>query len=554
MTPEERVAELVAEFDGDGLCLADKLCDRHDPQAVAFTVVTPDLDRADLTFGQLRQRSEAFAAALVHLGVQPGDRVATLMGKSVDLPVAQLGIWRAGAVQVPLFTEFAPPAIALRLRAAEPSVVLCDAGLRAKLDVDMDVDVDMDMDEALPSYRVIQVGGEVPPGKHRLDRLIRRALDRDWPVPDVVGDGDTEFVRLFTSGTTGEPKGVPVTYKAVACFQAYLEFALDVRDDDVYWNTADPAWAYGLYYGIIAPMAAGRRSILLTSPVNTALNWALVADLGVTHLCGAPTSYRALRRSGEAAPRGLKLRRLTAAGEPLTPELIAWAERDLGIAIHNHFGQSELGMCAANAWHPDLAGSPKPGSLGRALPGWGLAILSADLQRLPAGKIGRVAVEIERSPVMWFMGYVAAPELTRTRFTPDGRWYLTGDAGYVDDDGDLFYAARDDDVIITGGYRIGPGEVEEVLRADPRVAEAAVVGVPDAMSGQAIEAFVVLERDVEVGPQVQTSLQQQVRSKLAAHAYPRAVHIVAQLPKSRTGQVKRHVLRELRPARPARRR
>lgn len=538
MHPPQRLARLLAEFDHDEVCLAELLCDRHDPAAVAFTVVTPGMDGEDLTFGQLAQRSRAFAAALVELGVRPGDRVATLLGKSADLPVVLLGLWRAGAVVVPLFTAFAPPAIALRLRAAGVRLVVCDADQRGKLEAG-------DAPAGRAPWRVIQAGGEVPPGKHRLDRLIRRAIRDGWPVPDLVGDGDTEFVRLFTSGTTGGPKGVPVPYRAVAGFQAYLEFGLDLLEDDVYWNGADPAWAYGLYYAMIAPLAAGRRSILLASPFSTALTWDLLTRFGVTHMAGAPTAFRALMRSRSALPDGLRLRRLTTAGEPLTPDLVAWGARVLGIAIHDHFGQSELGMCAANAWHPALAAAVKPGSMGRPLPGWTMAVLSAEDEPVPGGVIGRLAVDIAASPAMWFTGYVDAPEQTADRFSEDGRWYLTGDAGYADADGHLFFAARDDDVIITGGYRIGPVEVEQALLGDPRVAEAAVVGVPDAMRGQVIEAFVVLERHVELTEGIEADLQQRVRSDLAAHAFPRSVHIVAQLPKSRTAAVRRHVLREL---------
>lgn len=541
MAPAERLAQLLQEHDHDDVRLAELLCDRHDPHAVAFTVVAPDLTSADLTFGRLREESRAFAAALAELGVRPGDRIATLLGKSVDLPVVLLGIWRAGAVAVPLFTALARPTIEQRLRAAGVRLVVCDADQRAKLDPGEGT-------QPRQPWRVVQVGGDVPPGKHRFDRLIRQASERGWPVPDLVGDGDTEFVRLFTSGTTGDPKGVPVTYHAVAGFRAYLEFGLDLGEDDVYWNGADPAWAYGLYYAVIAPMAAGRRSILLASQFSTALSWDLMVRFGVTHMAGAPTAYRALMRSRPAPPGGLRLRRLTTAGEPLTPDLAAWGERVLGIVIHDHFGQSELGMCAANAWHPGIAAAVKPGSIGRALPGWTLAVLSAGHEPLPLGVIGRLAVDIAASPAMWFTGYVGADEQTADRFSADGRWYLTGDTGYVDPEGHLFFAARDDDVIITGGYRIGPVEVEQVLHADSRVAEAAVVGVPDAMRGQVIEAFVVLEADVDLEPGIEADLQQRVRSELAAHAFPRTVHIVAQLPKSRTGLVRRHVLRELHPA------
>jgi acetyl-CoA synthetase len=535
MTPDERVRDLLAEVEGDDVCLAELLCDRHPAGDVAFTVVQPDLTSVDLTYGDLRERSERFAAALVSMGVGPGDRVATLMGKSADYAVAVLGIWRAGAVLVPLFTAFAPPAIAMRLDGSQAKVVLCDAGQRVKLAPGEDMPADA-------PWTVVQVGGEAGDGETTFAALM--AADHG-PAPVVRAGGDAEFIRLFTSGTTGTPKGVPIPVRAVAAFVTYLEYGLGVTEDDVFWNAADPGWAYGLYYAITAPLAAGRRSILLQAGFSTGLTWQVLEKFGVTNWAAAPTVFRSMRSGGEPVPDGLRLRRISSAGEPLTPEVVSWSSERLGVPVHDTYGQTELGMCVVNGWHPGVAAPVKDGSMGRAMPGWSVAVLE-DLEDVPApaGTLGRVAVDLANSPGMWFTGYVDAPDKTAERFTADGRWYVTGDAGTMDDEGYVFFSARDDDVIIMAGYRIGPFEVESVLVGDPAVAESAVVGVPDELRGEVIEAYVVLSPGHEPSEELATRLQQRVKAKLAAHAYPRAVHFVDALPKTPSGKIQRFVLRD----------
>ncbi|GAB2888245.1 AMP-binding protein [Nocardioides pacificus] len=540
MTPDERVADLLATFDVPDLSVAELLCDRHPADAVAFTVVQPDLSTLDLTYGEIGERSRRFAAALAARGVRPGDRVATLMGKSADLVTAILGIWRAGAVHVPLFTAFATPAIALRLDGSQAKYVVCDAGQRAKLEPGEDLPAD-------PAWQVIQAGGEAEGGDLGLAALLEEHEPAD--APDVRVSGDAELVRLFTSGTTGTPKGVPIPVKALATFVVYLEYGLDVTAEDVYWNAADPGWAYGLYYGVAAPLAAGRRSILLQAGFTPAVTWQVIADLGVTNLAAAPTVFRALRSADVPAPEGVRLRRASSAGEPLNPEVVSWGERVLGCPIHDTYGQTELGMSIVNGWHDDVRGELKEGSMGRPMPGWSAAVLRDDADEPAApGELGRVAIDLAASPLMWFTGYVDAPGKTAERFSRDGRWYYTGDAGTRDADGYIFFSARDDDVIIMAGYRIGPFEVESVLVGDPDVAEAAVVGVPDELRGEVIEAFVVLAPGVEATDELTDRLKNRVKTKLAAHAYPRAVHVVDELPKTPSGKIQRFQLRTRRAA------
>jgi acetyl-CoA synthetase len=528
---EARVRELVARWSGPEVSLAAGLCDDHPADAVAFTLVEPGLQVRDLTFGELRDRSERFASALADMGVGPGDRVATLMGKSVDLVTVLLGIWRRGAVHVPLFTAFAPPAIELRLEGAGARVVVVDADQRAKLSRN---------DER----RTIVAGRATSAESWALDHLVDRARPGIAPEPLT---GEDPFQLIFTSGTTGTPKGVPVPVRGIAGIVSYMEHAYDLRPEDVYWNIADPGWAYGLYYAITGPLAMGRSNILAHAPFSPASTWQVMSELQVTNFAGAPTVYRALRNDPAPVPEDLAARCLSSAGEPLNPDVIAWAERTFGVPIRDHYGQTELAMVIGNCWHPDLIAPLKPGSMGRPLPGWSPTVLRDDAdEEAPTGTAGRLAVDIAASPAMPFTAYYEAPERTAERISADGRWYVTGDVARRDEDGYFHFASRDDDVIIMAGYRIGPFEVESSLVEHAAVAEAAVIGAPDELRGEVVEAFVVLGDGYAAGEELAGELQQHVKRTYAAHAYPRTVHFVDALPKTPSGKIQRYVLRRQR--------
>lgn len=535
---DRRVQELLERYDTVDACAARLLCDDHPADAVAFTVVDADLTATDLTYGELRERSARFAAALADLGVEPGTHVATLMGKSADLVVALLGIWRRGAVHVPLFTAFAPPAISFRLQASGATVVVADGDQVGKLAPGDDMPADA-------PWKVVVAGSGAPAGENlNFDTLIDAYTPDDPRAVAVAVGADGRLVQLFTSGTTGTPKGVPVPVRALASFHAYLEFGLDVREDDVFWNAADPGWAYGLYYALLGPMAAGRRSILLHAGFTPALTWQVLETFGVTNFAAAPTVYRSLKADTAEHPQ-IRLRRASSAGEPLTPDVLAWSRETLGVVVRDQYGQTEHGMFVVDAWADGLRAETPPRSMGKPLPGWTCAVLrdDSDTEAGP-GEVGRVAIDVQASPLVWFTGYVDAPEKTAERFTDDGRWYLTGDAGQVDENGFYFFSARDDDVIIMAGYRIGPFDVESVLVMHPDVAEAAVVGLPDELRGEVLEAFVVTREGVDGDDALEAELQQLVKKKYAAHAYPRAVHFVPHLPKTPSGKVQRFRLRQ----------
>ncbi len=509
-SPEQTVSQWLATYDTPDADVAHLLCDRHDPTAVAFTFVDTDLGVRRLSYGELGELSRRMATVLAEHGVRRGDRVPVLMGKGVDLVVILLALWRLGAVHVPLFTAFATGAIEVRVTGSGARLVVTEPSQRAKL-------------APLTGIEVLLTGPE-------LDSAVAAA---EPLAANVAVGGSEPFLLLFTSGTTGKPKGVPVAVRALAAFHCYLHYSLDVQPDDVFWNAADPGWAYGLYYGIVGPLVAGRPNIVHAGGFTPESTVAVARALGVTNFAGAPTMYRALSKSG--AVSGVRLRRASSAGEPLTPDVIDWSVQTLGCEVRDHYGQTETGMTICNNWHPDAARELKPGSMGRGMPGYTAGVVD-----------GEIALDVARSPLLWFTGYLDAPEKTAERFTADGAWYLTADTGRVDVDGDLFFTARDDDVILAAGYRIGPFDVESVLVTHPAVVDVAVVGRPDpeGVRGEQVEAFVVLAEGTAPDDALAAELKTLVREEYSLHAYPRVVHFVESLPKTPSGKVQRYLLRE----------
>jgi acetyl-CoA synthetase len=513
---DDDVRRWLGEFSTDQLAVAELLCDRwaKDPARVGLYYEDAAGRREQLTFADLGERSRRFAAALAELGVGKGDRVATLLPKRPELPIATLGLWRLGAVHVPLFTAFGPDAIRFRVENSGARVVVTDAANRPKVPQLGDVEV--------------------------------LEIERDWsqlePVSDIVTlTPDDLFILIYTSGTTGHPKGVEVPVRALASFAAYMNFGLDVREEDVHWNVADPGWAYGLYYGLVGTLLIGRAPIYYNAPFAPQAAYDVIRRYGVTNLAAAPTVYRAMRASGEK-PDGLRLRVASSAGEPLNPDVIGWAERELGVPIHDQYGQTELGMVVINSQRSDLRRPLKPGSMGQAMPGFRAVILDGEGNELGPRVHGDIAIDRERSPLMWFRRYWQEPEWTAKRFVNE-RYYITGDAAEQDADGYVFFSARADDVITSAGYRIGPFEVESTLMTHAAVAEAAVVGKPDDLRGEVVKAYVVLKPGQAASDELAAELTELVKRRLSAHAYPREVEFVAELPKTPSGKIQRFLLR-----------
>lgn len=531
-----RVEEFVARFGEGPQCVAWHLCDRHDPGKLAYRILDADGGVTDLTYGMLKAESERLASGLRGIGIGAGDRVATLMGKSRHYLVTLMAIWRLGAVHLPLFTAFAPSAIAHRLAASNARLVVCDASQLEKLRPGDDIPADA-------AWSVVTTGKDTP-GLLQIDRLMSGSEPHGEAARIAPS---APFIHIFTSGTTGKAKGLVVPVRALAAIHAYMDFALNLTADDTYWCAADPGWAYGLYYGVVGSFLTGTTSLLLEGGFSPAATMAVLAEQKVTNFAAAPTVYRGIRAAGVLPDRPLALRCASSAGEPLTAEVNDWSRDALGVEVHDHYGQTEAGMLINNHHHPLLRQRIVPGSMGRAMPGWTVTILREQIDEpADADEVGRVAVLLADSPLAWFTGYIDAGDRTAERFTADGRYYLTGDVGWRDVEGSFHFSARDDDVILMAGYRIGPGEIEGVIGQHEAVAECGVIAVPDAIRGEVMEAFVVLREGFTGDPCLEAVIQKWVKLRYAAHAYPRVVHFVEALPRTPSGKLQRSVLKQLR--------
>lgn len=530
--PAQRIRDWLATYDTPTASVAELLCDRHPRDTVARTEIGPDLAPRDLTFGDLADRSTALAAGMATLGIGPGDHIPTMLARGSDLAVCALATWRLGAVHVPLLTAFAPSAIAHRLTGPATRLFVCDDDQRAKLDPGPDL-------PAEAGWPVATTGtAPTRPGDHTLADLMQTGADA--PAHAAAVGGDAPFVLMHTAGSAGPAKPIPVPVRALAAFHAYHHYGLDVTDDDVYWNTADLSGAYGLYHGLISPLLAGQRTLHLNAGFDPELALDVLAIHEVTNLAASPTVYRSLRATVKTLPPEIAVRTLASAGEPLGADVLDWARDVFGVSVHDHYGLTELGMCVGHPAHPDLADRPRADSLGTALPGWSAAVLEpVSDEEAPPGAFGRIAVDTRASPLMWFTGYDNAPTATAARFTPDGRWYLTGDTGTRDREGNLYFSSRDDDAILTSGYRIGPFDVESALLEHPEVEEAAVYGVPDDIHGQLVAATVVLCEGAAGDDDLAEDLREIVRTRFATHAYPRRITFVDQLPRSPSGKIRR---------------
>lgn len=497
-------------------------CDRHvGGDRTALVWESDDGCGKRYSFEQLQHMAGRFANVLRDHGIGPGDRVAGLMPRTPELLVTILATWRLGAVYQPLFTAFGPKAIEHRLHQSQAKVVVTDQGNRGKLD------------EVAECPAHITVNAR--PAEADFQRLLDAASAECQPV---MRTGDDPFLLMFTSGTTGPAKPLEVPLRAIVAFQGYMRDAIDLRADDVFWNLADPGWAYGLYYAVTGPLALGHATTFYDGPFSVESCARVIDKLGITNLAGSPTAYRLLIAAGEAFATPIKgrLRVVSSAGEPLNPEVIRWFRDELGVTIHDHYGQTELGMVLCN--HHGLEHPVNLGSAGFAIPGHRIVVLDEHNRELPAGQPGILAVDREQSPLCWFGGYHASP--TKAFI---GKYYLSGDTVELNEDGSISFVGRSDDVITTSGYRVGPFDVESALIEHPAVIEAAVIGKPDPERTELIKAFVVLASGVEGSAELAETLRQHVRKRLYAHAYPREIEFVSELPKTPSGKLQRFILR-----------
>ncbi|WP_026358622.1 acyl-CoA synthetase [Aureimonas ureilytica] len=523
---EDASARLAGDLD-EAINACVECCDRHvGGERVALRCLSSDETLREVTFEELRDLSARAATVFRAAGIGPGDVVSGLLPRTPELVVAILGAWRLGAVYQPLFTAFGPKAIEHRLGLSGAKLVVTNPANRSKLK------------GIAGAFRVATVAepGAVPPGD--LDFRNELAAAEPTTAP-VMRRGDDLFMLMSTSGTTGHAKGVPVPLKALNAFSAYMRYAIDLREDDTFWNIADPGWAYGLYYAITGPLMLGRVTILYEGGFTAESTYRIVRRMGVTNLAGSPTAYRLLVAAGPRAAEPVKgrLRVCSSAGEPLNPEVFRWFAEHLAVPIHDHYGQTENGMMVNN--HHGLTHPVRPGSAGFPMPGYRMAVLDEAGRELGPNQPGVLAVDIAHSPLLWFRGYL-------NQDTPaiGGGYYRTGDTVELEPDGSVSFIGRSDDLITSSGYRIGPFDVESALIEHPAVVETAVIGVPDPDRTEIVKAFVVLADGFDGSPALAEELAQHVKTRLSAHAYPRAVEFLDELPKTPSGKIQRFVLRK----------
>ncbi|QRY78232.1 acyl-CoA synthetase [Pseudomonas sp. PDNC002] len=519
-------ATLAGNLDALNACV--ECCDRHAiPGRIALFWEGKDGDSASYTFTQLKELSGRFASFLHGLGVRPGDVVSGMLPRTPELLITVLGTWRLGAVYQPLFTAFGPKAIEHRVKLAGSKVVVTDGANRGKLD------------EVPDAPTQVTVGGPKGQGIRHGDYSFWAELERHSPdFEPVLRSGKDTFLLMFTSGTTGLAKPLAVPLKAIVAFVGYMRDAVGLREEDSFWNLADPGWAYGLYYGVTGPLAMGHPITFYEGAFTVESTCRIVRKYAITNLAGSPTAYRLLIAAGDAASKPLKgcLRAVSSAGEPLTPEVIRWFASELGVTIHDHYGQTELGMVLAN--HHELEHPVHMGAAGYSIPGHRVVVLDEQGNELPAGQPGTLAMDRTRSPMMWFAGYQG---MQTKSFVGD--YYLSGDTVELNADGSISFVGRADDLITTSGYRVGPFDVESALIEHPAVIEAAVIGKPDPERTELVKAFVVLCSSYRPGAELAEELQQYVRKRLSAHSYPREVEFVDELPKTPSGKIQRFLLR-----------
>ncbi|TJV41650.1 MAG: AMP-binding protein [Mesorhizobium sp.] len=526
-----RIEDEIARLDGDpatGINAYVECCGRHiGSNRLALRAISAGGELRQFSFDDLADMSGRVGNLLKDLGVGPGDVVAGMLPRIPELVALILGTWRIGAVYQPLFTAFGPKAVEHRLGYSGAKLVVTNPANRGKLD---------EIESCPRVATILDRNDTLPQG----DTDFRAAIAAVSPdCEPVMRKGCDLFMMMSTSGTTGLPKGVPVPLGALLAFGAYMRDAIGLRRDDIFWNIADPGWAYGLYYAVTGPLQLGIATTFNEGPFNARSTYEVIERLGVTSLAGSPTAFRLLLAEGPAAAARVKgrLRVVSSAGEPLNPEVIRWFDAQLGAPIHDHYGQTENGMMVNN--HHGLAHKVRTGSSGFAMPGYRMVVLDEAGNELGPNQPGILAVDIANSPLRWFDGYHEAE-------TPAiaGGYYRTGDTVEYEPDGSVSFIGRADDVITSSGYRIGPFDVESALIEHPAVNEAAVVGVPDPQRTEIVKAFVILAPPFKGSEALAEELAQHVRKRLSAHAYPREIDFVTELPKTPSGKIQRFLLRK----------
>jgi acyl-coenzyme A synthetase/AMP-(fatty) acid ligase len=475
----------------------EDVMERSKASRLGIVAIDADGNRRDWHFGELIARSAGLSGAMAARGIVRGDAVMTLAGSRIEWVLAMLACWRMGAVAMPCNPQLRRKDLELRVDVAGPKLCIGEEKLLGELPDDV------------PAMNLTEVA---------------ESLDEDVPqeTPSSIADlgPDDPAVIIFTSGTTGDPRGVVYPQRYLLGQRLQAEHWVGAREGELAWCTAAPGWSKSTRNAFIAPWLAGATALLHDARFDPVERLDLIEREGVNVLCQAPTEYRILAKRADLRPIP-SLRRMISAGEPLNPEVIRLFRESLGAGIGDGYGQTETGP--VTGMRPDEDDPAHDGSMGRPLPGIEVRVVEGELQVRP------------NTVPSFFSHYIGEEPF-------DGDWWMTGDDVREDDDGYLWFEGRDDDIIITAGYRVGPFEVESALVSHPAVAEAAAVPAPDDERGSVVRAIVVLANG-EPSEQLANELQEHVKSVTAPYKYPRIVEFAEELPKTPSGKIKRAELR-----------
>jgi acetyl-CoA synthetase len=516
----------------------------RDPERLAVRLLDDQGARHDLSYGGLRALSNQMAHAFSGLGLGLGERIGVLLPQALETPAAHIAIYKMAAIAVPLFMLFGPDALEHRVVDAGIRLIVTNRDGAAKLRA---------MSAEAQAGLVILTTDAAQSDLQTQDLHALLAGQPETFEPQDTGPDDPALI-IYTSGTTGAPKGVlhghRVVWGHLPGMQTYLDLVPlagpveAARHSDqplFYWTPADWAWIGGLINVMLSGLALGLPLLAHRfAKFDGAVALAFMEREQVALSFLPPTALKLMRAAyPEAYPGQLALRALGSGGEPLGEEMLAWGRKVLGLTINQFYGQTECNLivscCSALMQGP-------PASMGRAVAGHAVAVIDpASGGFAAAEELGAIAVR-SPDPAM-FLRYWNRPEATRDKFV--GSWMLTGDQGWQDSEGWITFQGRDDDVITSAGYRIGPSSIEDCLMRHPAVLMAAVIGKPDPQRTQIVKAFVVLAEGQSDSPALQAELQDLVRQRLAAHEYPREIEVVSALPMTATGKIQRAQLRAL---------
>ena len=451
------------------------------------------------------------------------------MPRSPELYFSLLGVIKLGAIVGPLFEAFMEGAVRDRLADSDAKVIVTTKELLSRIPV-----------EDLPSLKhIFVIGNEIEESEKFIDynkhfQEASTKLDIEWV------DRNDGLILHYTSGSTGKPKGVLHVHNAMIQQYQTARWVLDLKEDDVYWCTADPGWVTGTSYGIFGPWLTGTSNLIVGGRFNPETWYKKLEEYGVTVWYSAPTAFRMLMGAGDEVVKKFdlsNLRHIVSVGEPLNPEVVRWGKKVFDLRIHDTWWMTETGaLLICN--YPCMV--MKPGSMGKPIPGVVAAIVDDQGNELPPNRMGNLAIK-KGWPSMMYQIW-NNPQKYESYFLPND-WYVSGDSAYMDEDGYFWFQGRIDDVIMTSGERVGPFEVESKLLEHPAVAEAGVIGKPDPVRGEIIKAFIALLDGYEPSEELVEDIRQFVKKGLAAHAAPREIEFRDKLPKTRSGKIMRRVLK-----------